>query len=67
MNDRILKELIEQAKRTNELLALLSEQLELAYLQQFLTEIKPDPIRLHERDESRSKVFDMRYKLGLEE
>lgn len=67
MNERMLKQLIEQTKRTNELLALLSEQLELAFLQQVVTDTNPDPIRLHERDECRSKVFDMRCKVGLEE
>ena len=63
------KQLLAEIKRTNELLKLLSDQLELQYLQQFVNESdkNPNPVRLLERNEIRSAVFAKRQELGLED
>lgn len=58
--------LLKQAERTNKLLELISDQLELQYLEQFVAEEEPDSTRVAERDYIRSRVFEKRTALKLE-
>lgn len=60
--------LLQEARRTNRLLELISDQLELQYLEQFVAaEGEPDVVRLAERDEMRAVVNEKRRRLELED
>ena len=63
MDNEVIKEL----RLTNELLKLISDQLELQFLQQFVNDDSTNAIRLAERNEMRTAVFEKRKDLGLEE
>lgn len=61
-----MEKLLKEQNRTNKLLEVISDQLELQYLEQFVDDVDPDPMRLMERDNMRTKVFLKRQALNLE-